>query len=219
MLNLPESTQVNKIVAKNKFYERGNVDSNLKNNFVNDIEKITWVNKLSPETINLEAGTVKELEVFHVKLKNKKYNLKILETIDKTIPYHILYVLEYNGKYQLKIAYKEKAENDKITAKTSITKYFTGEWTSTEPMFEIQAHKLDTVYQNLLSSLSEGIIDSTKETTLKEQVVTSQEIDTLQKQVEQLIFKMNREKQFNRKCEISRWIKQLQKEIEGKKNG
>ena len=219
MLNLPKSTQVNKMVAKNKFYERGNVDSALKNDFVNDIEKITWANKLSPETINLEAGAVKELEVFHIKLKNKKYNPKILETIDKAIPYHILYVLEHDGKYQLKIAYKEKSENDKTTAKTNITKYFTGEWTSDEPTLEIQAHKLDTVYQNLLSSLSEGIIDSAKETTLKEQVATSQEIDALQKQIDQLTLKMNREKQFNRQCEIRKQITNLEKQLKGLKNG
>ncbi|MBR5598407.1 MAG: DUF4391 domain-containing protein, partial [Alphaproteobacteria bacterium] len=48
MLNLQKETEVNKMVAKNKFYEKANISNTLKESFVNDIEKITWANKLAP---------------------------------------------------------------------------------------------------------------------------------------------------------------------------
>lgn len=102
MLNLPQTTEVNKIIPKNKFYEKADISNSLKESFVNDIEKIVWANKLSPKTLNIaEGSTIKEIEVFHIKLKTSKFNEKILEAIDKSIPYYILYVLEYQGNYQL----------------------------------------------------------------------------------------------------------------------
>lgn len=39
MLNLPHSTEVNRNISKNKFYEKADISSALKESFVNDIEK------------------------------------------------------------------------------------------------------------------------------------------------------------------------------------
>ena len=77
MLNFPKETEVNKMVAKNKFYEKANISNTLKESFVNDIEKITWANKLAPSTMNISGSdNIKELEVFHIKLKTNKFNSK-----------------------------------------------------------------------------------------------------------------------------------------------
>ena len=95
MLNLPQSTEVNKNIAKNKFYEKADISSTLKESFVNDIEKIVWANKLSSKTLNISGSDdFKELEVFHIKLKTAKFNPKILEAIDKAIPYYILFAVK-----------------------------------------------------------------------------------------------------------------------------
>lgn len=165
MLNLPQSTEVNKNIAKNKFYEKADISSTLKESFVNDIEKIVWANKLSSKTLNISGNdNFKELEVFHIKLKSAKFNPKILEAIDKAIPYYILFVLEYEEKYQIWLGYKEKSANS--TNKANIVRYFNSEW-SKEPILALQGNKLESIYENFLSQLSGGKIDIVSEKTLK----------------------------------------------------
>ena len=182
MLNLPKETEVNKMVAKNKFYEKANISTSLKESFVNDIEKIVWANKLAPSTLNISGSdNIKELEVFHIKLKTGKFNQKVLEAIDKAIPYYILFVLEYNGKYQLWLGYKEKTAGG--ANKASIVRYFNSEWAK-EPSIVLQGNKLDSIYENFLSQLSDNLIDTASEQDIKEKVNKTVEIQKLENQIE-----------------------------------
>lgn len=220
MLNLPKETEVNKMVAKNKFYEKANISTNLKECFVNDIEKIIWANKLAPSTLNISGSdNVKELEVFHIKLKTGKFNQKILEAIDKAIPYYILFVLEYNGKYQLWLGYKEKTVGG--VNKASIVRYFNSKWLR-EPSIVLQGNKLDTIYENFLSQLSDNLIDTASEQGIKDKVNKTLEVQKLENQIEKLTKKMLAEKQFNRQCEIRAQIKELEAQLlllKGTNNG
>ena len=217
MLNLPHSTEVNRNISKNKFYEKADISSALKESFVNDIEKIIWANKLSPKTLNISGSdNFKELEVFHIKLKKAKFNPKILEAIDKAIPYYILFVLEYDGKYQIWLGYKEKSANS--TNKANIIRYFNSEW-SKEPILALQGNKLESIYENFLSQLSDGMIDTADEQDIKDKVNQTIEIEKLQKQIEKLAKKMNAEKQFNRQIAIRAEIKDLEAQLQEMKNG
>ena len=211
MLNLPKETEVNKMVAKNKFYEKANISNTLKESFVNDIEKIAWANKLAPSTMNISGSdNIKELEVFHIKLKTNKFNEKILEAIDKAIPYYILFVLEYNNKFQLWLGYKEKTTNS--TNKANIIRYYHSGWEK-EPNITLQGNKLDSIYENFLSQLSDGLIDTSSEEDLKTKVNQTVEINKLEQQIAKLILKRNNEKQFNRQCELNKEIKLLQAKL------
>ena len=220
MLNLPKETEVNKMVAKNKFYEKANISNILKESFVNDIEKITWANKLAPSTMNISGSdNIKELEVFHIKLKTNNFNEKILEAIDKAIPYYILFVLEYNNKFQLWLGYKEKTTNS--TNKANIIRYYHNDWAK-EPNITLQGNKLDSIYENFLSQLSDGLIDTSSEEDLKTKVNQTVEIQKLENQIEKLTKKMTNEKQFNRQIAIRAEIKDLQKQLDtlkGTNNG
>lgn len=220
MLNFPKETIVNKMVAKNKFYEKANISNILKESFVNDIEKITWANKLAPSTMNISGSdNIKELEVFHIKLKTNNFNEKILEAIDKAIPYYILFVLEYNDKFQLWLGYKEKTTNG--TSKANIVKYYHSDWEK-EPNITLQGNKLDSIYENFLSQLSDGLIDLSSEEDLKTKVNQTVEIQKIENQIEKLTKKMTNEKQFNRQVAIRAEIKDLQKQLDtlkGTNNG
>ena len=212
MLNFPKETIVNKMVAKNKFYEKANISNILKESFVNDIEKITWANKLAPSTMNISGSdNIKELEVFHIKLKSNNFNEKILEAIDKAIPYYILFVLEYNDKFQLWLGYKEKTTNG--TSKANIVKYYHSDWEK-EPNIILQGNKLENIYENFLSQLSDGLIDTSSEEDLKTKVNQTVEIQKLENQIEKLTKKMTNEKQFNRQIAIRAEIKDLQKQLD-----
>ncbi len=212
MLNLPKETEVGKMVAKNKFYEKANISQTLKECFVNDIEKIVWANKLAPSTLNISGSdNIKELEVFHIKLKTGKFNQKVLEAIDKAIPYYILFVLEYMGKFQLWLGYKEKTVNG--TNKASIVRYFNSEWEK-EPYITLRGNKLDSIYENFLSQLSDNLIDTASEQDIKDKVNKTVEIQKIENQIEKLNKKMTTEKQFNRQIAIRAEIKKLQKQLD-----
>ena len=110
MLGLPKSTEFNKRIPKQKFYDNLTVSPTLKRSFVDQIRIIYWANKIASSTVNLAEGkNVTEIEVFHIRLNQETLDENVLKQIDREIPYHILFVLEYDGKYKAVMGYKEAA--------------------------------------------------------------------------------------------------------------
>lgn len=108
MIGLPKSTEFNRRIPKQKFYENLTVSPALKRVFIDQIKVIYWKNKIATTTMNLAVGeTVTEIELFEVKLNEQKLDESVLRQIDKEIPYHIVFLLECDGKYQAWTAYKE----------------------------------------------------------------------------------------------------------------
>ena len=94
MLGLPERTEFNKRIPKQKFYENMDVSPALKRVFVEQIRIIYWRNKLAATTMNIAAGEeVTEIEVFEVRVQEPQFDEAVLRQIDKEIPYHILFLL------------------------------------------------------------------------------------------------------------------------------
>ena len=207
MLGFPKETEFNRVVPKNKFYEKADISTSLKASFVDDIEKIIWTNKLSPDRLNIGAGShIEEIEVFNILLKNKKFNTKILEAIDKAIPYYILFVMEYKDKQQIWLGYKEKTKENKVI----VSRYFNTDWLKTTNL-EIQGNKIDNIYANFLNQVSGGMIDFEDGKDVKVQVDRTIEIAKLEQEIAKLTKKMFAEKQFNRQIEIKKEIKKLNK--------
>ena len=101
MLGLPKTTEFNKRIPKQKFYENMDISPTLKKVFVEQVKIIYWRNKIAASTTNLAPGNnVTELEVFEVRLSSPVFDDSLLRQIDKEMPYHILFLLEYQGKYQ-----------------------------------------------------------------------------------------------------------------------
>ena len=73
MIGLPKSTEFNRRIPKQKFYENISVSPTLKRVFIDQIKVIYWRNKVATTTMNLAAGeTVTELEIFEVKLNGQQ---------------------------------------------------------------------------------------------------------------------------------------------------
>ena len=67
VIGLPKSTEFNRRIPKQKFYENISVSPSLKRVFIDQIKVIYWRNKVAATTMNLAAGdTVTELEVFEI---------------------------------------------------------------------------------------------------------------------------------------------------------
>lgn len=76
MFGFPISTEFNKRIPKQKFYENMCLPPELKRVFIEQIRLIYWRNKLAASTLNLTEGeTVTEVEVFEVRLNTPQFGV------------------------------------------------------------------------------------------------------------------------------------------------
>ena len=217
MLGLPQSTEFNKRIPKQKFYEHITVSSALKKSFVDQIRMIYWRNKVAATTVNFAPGTiVDEVEVFEIKLNSASLDEAVLRQIDREISYHIIFLLEYEGKLQAWTAYKEKTPTANAVFK--VGKYYHTEWmTEAELPIRIDGLNLDAVYENFVRQIAGDALKADSGESLKASVERDEKKKQLEKQIAALENKMRREKQLNRQMEMNAELKQLKKEWEGKK--
>lgn len=216
MLGLPQSTEFNKRIPKQKFYEHITVSPALKKSFVDQIRMIYWRNKVAATTVNLAPGTVvDEVEVFEIKLNSASLDEAVLRQIDREISYHIIFLLEYEGKLQAWTAYKEKTPTANAVFK--VGKYYHTEWmTEAELPIRIDGLNLDAVYENFVRQIAGDALKADSGESLKASVERDEKKKQLEKQIAVLENKMRREKQLNRQMEMNAELKKLKKEWEGK---
>lgn len=107
-LKFPPTTIVGKPVPKNAFYKHLEVNTNMKQHFVDDVVSIHWLYKLAPSTINVEDGKhVHEIVVFSAVLKDKDCPNDVFLFIDQNMPRHVVFILEYDNRYKVLLNYKE----------------------------------------------------------------------------------------------------------------
>lgn len=183
--------------------------------FVDHVKNIYWRNKIASTTTNLSAGKyVTEIEVFEVNLNSPQVDIDLLKCIDSVIPYHILYILEYNGKYQAWIGYKETMDIYKKRSK--VDRYYHTNWfEETELVVRLEGLNLDDVYENLVRQIAGDKLQSDSSTeSLKQSVERDKEIETLQKQISILQNKIRKEKQLNKQMEMNTELKKLKSILE-----
>lgn len=220
MLNLPKSTEFNKRIPKQKFYENLNVSAAMKRIFAQQISVIYWRNKIAATTINIGSGeTVTEIEVFEIKLNQQSLDAKALQLIDKEIPYHIMFLLEFEGQYQVWIGYKEQSLAKQNTFK--VNGYYNTDWLPLDKInLKLEGLTIDAVYDNFVRQIAGARLQlgnketSGKTTSLKEAVEQDDKRQKLMKQISLLETKINKEKQFNVKVKLNAELKQLKRELE-----
>ena len=215
MLGLPKATEFNRRIPKAKFYENINITTSLKRLFVYQIKNIYWRNKIASTTTNLIDGKyVTEIEVFEINLDSSQVDIGLLKFIDSVIPYHILYILEYIGKYQVWIGYKEATDIEKKISK--VDRYYHTNWLEeTELIVKLEGLNLDDVYENLVRQIAGDKLQSDGSSeSLKQSVQRDKEIETLQKQISILQNKIRKEKQLNKQIEMNTELKKLRSVLE-----
>lgn len=211
MLNFPKSTEFNKRIPKQKFYENIAVTPAMKRAFVEQIRIIYWRNKIATTTLNLAAGEqVTEIEVFEVRLSAPKLDESVLRQIDREIPYHILFLLEYEGRYQAVIGYKEAA-----AGKTAfkVDRYYSTDWLDEDDLpVHLDGFTLDAVYENFVRQIAGDVLVEENGTTLKESIEQQKQREQLEKQIVALEAKIRKEKQPKKKFELAQKLQKLKLE-------
>ena len=213
MLGLPKATEFNKRIPKQKFYENLSVTPAIRKAFTEQIKTIYWRNKMAAATLNISGGKqVMEIEVFEVKLTSPDLDENVLRLIDREIPYHILFMLEKDGKYQAVMGYKEAAASGKAAFKVEC--YYRTPWMKEN---ELPLHPkgltLDAVYENFIRQIAGNSLIGTENMTLKESIGQQKRRQQLEKQIIVLKSRIRKEKQPKKKFELVNEVKQLQGNI------
>lgn len=198
MLGLPKATEMSKQLPKKAIYAKFQMNTSAKEKIDADISRITIVNEITPNKVNIPAGDeVKSFFVLLVTLKRKAFEEKTIATLSKLILQNILFVLECGNESKLAIYHTKLMQTD---------------WKSTtEQKVELKGLNLDKVWENLIRSLECGVWN--EELSLDENLALHEQQEKLQKQIIKLEKQARAEKQPKKKFELFQKMNVLRKEL------
>ena len=199
MLGLPKSTELNKQLPKKAIYAKFKMNTSSKERMDADVSRITIVNELSPERINIAVGEkITSFYVLLVSLKKKNFDERNIVTISKLIPQNILFILECGQEAKLAIYY---------------TKLIQTEWRDKESLtIDLKGLNFDKVRENIVKEI--GNIKIEQGNSLDEQIVIDEKKIKLQKEIDRVDKSARKEKQPKKKLVLANEVKRLTKQLE-----
>lgn len=217
LYNYPKQAVYNRVMPKEKIYTHAKPSAALRKKFIQQVGKIIWACKLSPETINLPASkSVPEIQIFSLILKTPQLDPKVLQCLDKASNFPIFYELSYNNHIQVVAAYKRPNEAD--SSKWVVGDYFASERIAADtPRTDLPLSlNMNSLYEQMLQELLP--LSQRPKENLQACVERIEQARIKQNECNKLQKRINSEKQFNRKIELNRELKKIRKEIEGLTN-
>lgn len=210
-LKFPPTTIVGKPVPKNAFYNHLEVNAKIKQHFVEDVASINWLYKLAPSTINVEDGKqVHEIVVFSAVLKDKDCPNDVFLFIDRNMPRHVVFVLEYEDRYKVLLNYK--AWKDGQNSQFEIIKTFATDWLTAERLLlTLEGQTMDALYEAMAGQVSG--FGTTKAEDTKRIVELEELIDKAKREVDSLQKRIRNERQLNRQMELNGAVRGIKKQI------
>lgn len=208
----PSQSLVNRVLPKNKVYANARISTRLKEAFVSDLHQIVWRAKLAPETIRLAATKdVPEIQVFELALRTADLSEDIPRTIDKAIPFPILFEMIFEGKVRMLAAWKRSSSSD--SGQWTVSDYLATPWVLADSPRESLPVALDMsgLYEQMLRAFAPQ--PSRRGETLGQHMERLARIRALETEAEKLERRLTQEKQFNRKVEINGQIRTVRNEI------
>ena len=194
MLGLPKSTELHKQLPKKAIYTRFSMSAAVKERFDADISRLVIVNEISKATSSIPPGsTVSSFYVVLISLKRKEYNDATIEQISKLINQNMLFILEYENESKLAVY---------------CTKIISSKWKKSNNLtISLKGHDLNTVWDNIVKDLEGGDWNDTL--SVEENILHHEQIEQLQKQIEDLEKKARAEVQPKKKFELVQEINRL----------
>jgi hypothetical protein len=216
-ISYPKQAAFGRVLPKNKIYEHSGASPSVREMFVRQVEQIVWEFKLASETINLASKPgVPELQIFAIHLKTPTLNHEVLRCIDSAVQFPIIFELTFEGKTQVVAAFKRPSESD--NNRWVVSDYFSTKWIPSDfarvamPL----AIDLGVLYEQLLQRLIP--LPMRKNETLTDLVTRVERLRLKENEVQKIISKLAKEKQFNRKVEINAQLRAMRQELENLTN-
>ena len=208
MFHLPKNTEVRRVIPKSAFDAYTNTKQ--KKSFSDKVLRISWLNKIAFDTVNLNGVDVQEIQVFKIELKEKAIIRDLLSIIEKSIPYHIIFWIEFQDEFYISTSAKHLHPTKDNNAVIDYT--FTSDWKSVEDNpYQIELkNSLDWVFKTFCDRLK-SINTATK--SIGELVTKQKNNDAILKEIEKLKSQITRCKQFNKKVELNMRLKKLESKL------
>lgn len=187
-LHLPKSTEINKFVAKTNFYKRTNITPKIHNFIEQQVDRITWANKVAPTTMNISSKDISEFQVFHIQLKTPDLDNAVPIFIQKSVPYPILFVISGARGVRV-IAVTKNADSKPVIIAT--------DWKPSLSL-ELKGNSTDSLYKNYLLQLSPSFAAVGGDTE------KHSEATRVKRSIDALSSKIKRETQINKRQELAR---------------
>ena len=195
MLDLPVSTRYGRIIAKERICDHVGADAELREVIKTQIERIRWLNKISPATVNIAQGElVEEIQVVEITLRTPVPDKRIIPNIRKAIPYKTVFLL-VNGTDVTYIVH-----HDSNTAFSSLL----------PP--KLIGTDTDSIWESFIAQVGE--IKVADGQTLDEQIAALKDREKLMRKIERIDKQMRIENQPRRKWDLNEELKKLWKELE-----
>ncbi|MBP5640052.1 MAG: DUF4391 domain-containing protein [Victivallales bacterium] len=193
MQPFPDSTVFGKAIPKAKFYDKMPVSSSVKRAFVEQVDGIVWKNKLSASTLNVQAGErVTEIDVFEMVLKKQSANDSLLRAIDNGVPHHILFLLQFDGLWQVAIGYKEIG---KTAITLTVKEYYRTSWQPLDHIhLLISGVTMDEVFDNFVRQINTSLPEKSSQS-LRADLENQTLHDSIKRKIDVLYKRMRIEKQ------------------------
>lgn len=231
LYHYPSTAKVDKIIPKNKLYQRGSANHRIERLFVEQVESIRWAYKLSPHTINLnDSETIKEIQIFSIVSRVERLDTEVLQFIDKLIPSPIIFEIVFEDKIKVIANYKRQSQAD--SQKFVLGKYYATDWQDLTQREDLPivfgiADLYEYFIERLLLATNEAspnvvlipnIETNLSKTTRKidsieEKIAHAEKVALLTKQINELQKRIYKEKQFNRQVEMNLQLQMLQKQL------
>ena len=231
LYHYPSTAKVDKIIPKNKLYQRGSANHRIERLFVEQVESIRWAYKLSPHTINLnDSETIKEIQIFSIVSRVERLDTEVLQFIDKLIPSPIIFEIVFEDKIKVIANYKRQSQAD--SQKFVLGKYYATDWqdlTQREDLpivfgiadlyeYFIEQLLLSTNKASpnvvLIPNIKANLSTMTQKTdSIEDKIAHAEKVALLTKQIYELQNRMYKEKQFNRQVEMNLQLQTLQKQL------
>lgn len=207
---LPKQTIVNKSIPKNAFDSYANTKQ--KRMFVDLVERIRWINKLSRETLNLPFTDIQEIQIFEIQLRKPDKIQTLLTLIDKAIPYHVIFLLYH--KEQGKISVSKKHPHPLNEDNSVIEWTFETDWfeLSTIPVKFNLKESIDFVLSDFCTQISGR--KEHEQVNLDQVIEKEKKIKELKQRISKLEAAITNSKQFNKKVEMNLILMNLHNELD-----
>lgn len=177
------------------------------------VSRITWTHKLSPDTVNLEAREIKEIQVFEIELKIREDIKTVLDIIDKAIPYQIIFIVVFSSEVYLSLSVKHPHPGNEDRAVIDWT--FKSDWFfPTENKYTLQLKKgIDAIFHDFCIQMSGDTDFSTKP--IMELVEYKKAVHALETEIAAIKSKMGNCRQFNEKVQLNLLLQEKQAKLIG----
>ena len=208
MIDFPIATIVHRRIPKEAFYKHIPLAKVIKERFISDVERVFVENSLTKDNLNLAVDAqIKEILVLSILLKRQEFDAKVIEVIARQNPHRLVFLLIYEGRYQLALYH---------------SKLYRTPWIPNDEMqLRINGCSLDEIWNGLIEQIAlyEERAIAAARFSIEERLALQEEIVKLEKQIERTEAAAWREQQPKKQFEIYMRLQESKKKMTELKKG